>query len=86
MIECKCVIQVINYVLDRSDFKEQIVRTIPKVENTFEHKYNQIERLQEVILPEHHHKGLITEVWDYKNPRSEGCYQLKSTQEVDIRR
>ena len=30
-----------NCVLDRSDFKEQIVKTIPKVENTSEHKYVQ---------------------------------------------
>ena len=30
-----------NYVLDRSDFKEQIVRTIPKAENTSEHEYDQ---------------------------------------------
>ena len=28
----------INYVLDRSDFKEQMVRMIPKAENTSEHK------------------------------------------------
>ena len=28
----------INYVLDRSDFEEQIVRMILKVENTFKHK------------------------------------------------
>ena len=27
-----------NYVLDRSDFEEQIVRMIPKVENTSEHQ------------------------------------------------
>ena len=27
-----------NYVLDRLDFEEQIVRMIPKAENTFEHK------------------------------------------------
>ena len=25
---CRCVIQVMNYVLDRSDFKEQIMQTI----------------------------------------------------------
>ena len=31
----------VNCVLDRSDFEEQIVRTIPKAENTFEHKYDQ---------------------------------------------
>ena len=30
-----------NYVLDRSDFEEQIVRTIPKAENTSKHKDNQ---------------------------------------------
>ena len=30
-----------NCVLDRSDFEEQIVRTIPKAENTSKHKYNQ---------------------------------------------
>ena len=30
-----------NYVLVRSDFKGQIVKMIPKAENTFEHKYNQ---------------------------------------------
>ena len=28
----------INYVLNRLDFKKQIVRIIPKAENTFEHK------------------------------------------------
>ena len=27
-----------NYILDCLDFEEQIVRIIPKVENTFEHK------------------------------------------------
>ena len=37
MIECRCVIQVMNYVLDRSDFEEQIVRIIPKAENNSEH-------------------------------------------------
>ena len=31
----------VNCVLDRLDFKEQIVRTIPKVENTSEYEYNQ---------------------------------------------
>ena len=30
-----------NYVLDRLDFEEQIVKTIPKAENTSEHKYDQ---------------------------------------------
>ena len=30
-----------NYVLDCSNFEEHIVRTIPKAENTSEHKYNQ---------------------------------------------
>ena len=27
-----------NYVLDRSDFKEQIVKMIPKAKNIFKHK------------------------------------------------
>ena len=27
-----------NYVLDRSDFKKQIVKIIPKAENTSKHK------------------------------------------------
>ena len=31
----------VNCVLDHSDFKEQIVRTIPKAENTFKHEYDQ---------------------------------------------
>ena len=31
----------VNCVLDHSDFKEQIVRMIPKAENTSKHKYNQ---------------------------------------------
>ena len=31
----------INYVLDRLYFEEQIVKTIPKAENTFKHKYDQ---------------------------------------------
>ena len=30
-----------NFVLDRSDFEEQIVRTIPKAKNTSKHKYDQ---------------------------------------------
>ena len=30
-----------NYILDRLDFEEQIVRTIPKVENTSEHEDDQ---------------------------------------------
>ena len=34
-----------NYVLDHLDFEEQIVRTIPKAKNTFEHKYDQAECL-----------------------------------------
>ena len=33
-----------NYVLDRSDFKKQIVRIIPTAKNTFEHEYNQIDQ------------------------------------------
>ena len=35
------MIQVINYVLDRLDFKGQIVKMISKAKNTSEHKYNQ---------------------------------------------
>ena len=35
------MIQLMNYVLDRLDFKKQIVRIIPKVENISKHKYNQ---------------------------------------------
>ena len=31
-------IRAVNYVLDRSNFEEQIVKTIPKAENTFKHK------------------------------------------------
>ena len=31
----------VNCVLDRSDFEEQMVRIIPKAENTFEYKYDQ---------------------------------------------
>ena len=31
----------VNCVLDRLDFKKQIVRIIPKAENTSEHKYDQ---------------------------------------------
>ena len=31
----------VNCVLDHSDFEEQIVKTIPKAENTFEHEYDQ---------------------------------------------
>ena len=31
----------VNCVLDCSDFEEQIVRTIPKAENTSKHKYDQ---------------------------------------------
>ena len=30
-----------NYILDRLDFKEQIMKMIPKAENTSVHKYNQ---------------------------------------------
>ena len=41
MIGCRCVIQMMNYVLDRSDFKRQIVKMIPKAKNTSEHKYDQ---------------------------------------------
>ena len=32
------MIQVMNYVLNRSDFKEQIVKMIPKAKNTSEYK------------------------------------------------
>ena len=56
MIGCKCMIQVINYVLDRLDFKEQIVKTILKVENTFKYKCDQTGRWQKIILPKIHHK------------------------------
>ena len=31
----------VNCVLDRSNFEEQIVRTIPKAKNTSEYKYDQ---------------------------------------------
>ena len=31
----------VKFVLDRSDFEEQIMRTIQKAENTYKHKYNQ---------------------------------------------
>ena len=37
-----------NYVLDRPDFKEQIVRMIPKTENTFKHKYNQNDTIRAI--------------------------------------
>ena len=40
---------MMNYVLDCSDFKGQIVRMIPKAKNTFEHEYNQAECLNITI-------------------------------------
>ena len=30
-----------NPVLDRSQFKDQLIKMIPKAENTFEYKYDQ---------------------------------------------
>ena len=46
-----------NYILNRFDIQEQIVRTILQVENTSEYECNQTRRLQEVTLPEHYHKS-----------------------------
>ena len=37
-----------NYILDCSDFEEQIVRTIPKAENTSKHK-NQSETTSDTV-------------------------------------
>ena len=48
MMRCRCVIQVINYVLDRSDSKKQIMRMIQKVENTFKYKYNQSNMINDI--------------------------------------
>ena len=75
-------IQEMNYVLDRLDFEEQIVKTIPK-ENTSKHKGNQTRRGQEITLPS---LGAIKEIGDYRGRRSEDWHQLKPTQEVDIGR
>ena len=58
-----------NYVLDRSDFKEQIVRMIPKVENISKHENQSdttsntvraikaIEEMQSTILPERYNQS-----------------------------
>ena len=49
-----------NYVLDRLDFKEQIVRMIPKAKNTSKHKYNQsntIRAIQSAIRPEQYNQN-----------------------------
>ena len=40
-----CFIKEMNYVLDCSDFEEQIVNMILKAENIFEYKYDQAECL-----------------------------------------
>ena len=39
----------INYVLDRLDFEEQIVRMIPKTENTSKHNYNQNNTINNMV-------------------------------------
>ena len=91
MIRYKCVIQVMNYVLDYSDFKGQIVRMIPKAKNISKHKYNQAECLSITM------RGYITDNINTKikhwgsdvrslKLRSEGWHQLEPTQEVDVRR
>ena len=39
-----------NCVLDRLDFEEQIVRTIPKAENTSKHKYDQSNTIKAIQI------------------------------------
>ena len=38
---------MMNYILDRLDFEEQIVRIIPIVENTSKHNYNESNIIKE---------------------------------------
>ena len=56
-------IKEMNYVLDRSDFEEQIVKTILK-ENIFEHKYNQAKYL---TMRGYIADNTKTELWGYKD-------------------
>ena len=71
-----------NYVLDRLDFKEQIVKTITK-KNTSKYKDDQTGCWREVTLPS---SDTIKEVGDYKHRRSEEWHQLEPTQKIDLER
>ena len=91
MIRCRCVIQVMNYVLDRLDCKEQIVRMIPKAENTSEHEYDQAKCLS-ITTRGYITNNTNTEVRHWgSNVRSlkqrlEGWQQLEPTQKVYVKR
>ena len=85
------MIQVMNYVLNRLDFKGQIVRMIPKAKNTSEHKYNQAKCLSittrgyiaDNTNTEVRHRG--SNIRSLKQ-KSEGWHQLEPTLKVDVER
>ena len=58
-------IRKMNYILDRSNFEEQIVKTIPKA-NTSEHKYNQAKCLK---TRDYITNNIKIEVWGYRSYR-----------------
>ena len=78
---CRCVIQVMNYVLDRSDFKEQIMRTIDQtraMRSERSKRYNQqygqsdairaIKAIRSTIRPEQCDQSNITSNTIRTNP------------------
>ena len=66
-----------NYVLDHSDFKEQIIRMIPKAENSSKHKNQSntisntvraIKAIQSMIRPEQYNQSNMVSDMIRTNP------------------
>ena len=64
-------IRAVNFVLDRLDFKEQIVKMILKAKNTFKHK-NQSNTINDTVRTI---KAIQPAIWSERSKRSKQCNQ-----------
>ena len=87
-------IRVVNSVLGRLQFEEQLMKTIPKAKNTSEYKYDQAKCLSITTRGyiadntniEVKHQGSNVRSLKQRLQKSESWHQLEPTQEVDVGR